>query len=249
MLLFISDMHLQEERPELSRAFLHFLATQAVKAEAVYLLGDIFNYWVGDDAMTAYHQQIAAGLKSVADHGTQVFIMHGNRDFALGAEFCRQAGCTLLPDPSVINPYGQPILLMHGDSLCTQDVGYQVLRAILRNPLVTWVLQRLPVRLRQKLGRKARQVSQANKGKKASYLVDVTPAAVVKQLQKHACSLLIHGHTHQPAVHSVPIKLQGQSLMAQRYVLGDWSDSKGWKLELNAAGATLQEFDFNAAAN
>src|SRR5690554_5388042 len=136
MLLLVSDMHLQENRPALTRAFLRFLKTDAPKAKALYLLGDIFNFWIGDDAMTDFHRGVAQALKELAESGTDVFIMHGNRDFALGESFCKQAGCTLLKDPSIIAPFGQSILLMHGDLLCTQDISYQRMRRVLHNPLI-----------------------------------------------------------------------------------------------------------------
>ena len=119
--LFISDLHLEAERPDITRAFLSFLDERARRAEALYILGDFFEAWIGDDGMDAFQRSIAQSLRQVADGGTRIYLMHGNRDFLIGKAFCREAGCTLLPDPSVIDLYGEPVLLMHGDSLCTRD--------------------------------------------------------------------------------------------------------------------------------
>lgn len=245
MLLFISDMHLQENRPALTRAFLHFLKTDAPQAKALYLLGDIFNLWVGDDAMTDFHRTIAAALKQLAENGTEVFIMHGNRDFAIGQDFCKQAGCTLLKDPSVITPFDKPILLMHGDLLCTQDVGYQRMRRLLRNPFINFILRNLSLKTRQKMADKARKVSKSSTVKKASGIVDVTQQEVIRLMEKYQTTCLIHGHTHRPAVHDLQVEIEGKQLPAKRYVLGDWSDQQGWKITLEKDDIQLSEFGFS----
>lgn len=245
MLLFISDMHLQENRPVLTRAFLHFLNTTAPQAKALYLLGDVFNVWVGDDAMTGFHREIANALKQLAENGTEVFVMHGNRDFALGKSFCEQAGCTLLKDPSVITPFGKPILLMHGDLLCTKDVGYQRMRRLLRNPVIYFILFHLPLKLRLKIADKARKISQSATRKKAMTIVDVTQQEVVRMMEKYQTTCLIHGHTHRPAVHDLQVEIEGKQLPAKRYVLGDWSDQQGWKITLEKDDIQLSEFSFN----
>jgi len=245
MLLFISDMHLQENRPELTRAFLRFLKTTAPQAKALYLLGDIFNVWVGDDAMTDFHRDIAKALKQLAKNGTDIFIMHGNRDFALGESFCQQAGCKLLKDLSVITPFGQPILLMHGDLLCTQDISYQRLRRLLRNPIIYFILLHLPLKLRLKIANKARQVSKSSTSKKATNIVDVTQQEVIRVMEKYQTTCLIHGHTHRPAVHDLQVEIEGKQLPAKRYVLGDWSDQQGWKITLKKDDIQLSEFSFS----
>lgn len=245
MLLLVSDMHLQENRPELTRAFLHFLKTDAPQAKALYLLGDIFNVWVGDDAMTDFHREVAAGIKQLAENGTEVFIMHGNRDFALGKDFCEQAGCTLLKDPSVITPFGEPILLMHGDLLCTKDIGYQRMRRLLRNPVINFILRNLSLKIRQKIAGQARKISKSTTSKKASYIIDVTQEEVVRLMEKYQTTCLIHGHTHRPAVHDLEVKINNKTLPAKRYVLGDWSDQQGWKITLEKNDIQLSEFSFN----
>lgn len=242
MHLFISDLHLEENRPALTRAFLHFLEQQAPAAETLYLLGDIFDVWVGDDAMTPFHHDMAAALKHLADQGTQVVLMHGNRDFMLGRAFCQAAGASLLPDPSVITPYGKPILLMHGDLLCTQDVHYQRMRRILRNPVINFLLRNLPLKLRLKLAAKMRQASRSMTRKKDAAIVDVTQTEVVRIMQAHQVDTLIHGHTHRPAIHHFYLPDGQGEKPATRYVLGDWSDQQGWKLTLTAKGAELTRF-------
>ena len=141
MILLISDLHLEEERPDITRAFLDLLHGRARGAQALYILGDFFEAWIGDDGMTPFQRSICAALRELSDSGTPIFIMHGNRDFLIGKAFCKAAGATLLKDPSVVQLFGEPVLLMHGDSLCTRDVGYMKLRRILRNPIVLFILR------------------------------------------------------------------------------------------------------------
>lgn len=231
MILLISDLHLEQERPDISRAFLHFLQTRATQAEALYILGDFFEVWIGDDAITPFQRTIAQALRQLSDSGTRIYLMHGNRDFMLGKAFCREAGCTLLRDPSLIELGGENVLLMHGDSLCTQDLGYMKLRRWLRNPLSLFILRNLPLATRHKLARKLRSESRAQTRIKASDIVDVTPDEVPRIMAAYGVRTLIHGHTHRPAVHT--LELNGHP--AQRIVLGDW-DSQGWALQVDANG-------------
>lgn len=246
MQLFISDLHLQENRPALTRAFLHFLAQEAPRAEVLYLLGDVFDIWIGDDAMTPFHREMAAALKQLSETGTRIYLMHGNRDFLIRKHFCQLAGCELLPDPCIIKPYGEPILLMHGDLLCTRDEQYQKMRRVLRNPIINFILRNLPLRQRQKLAAKTQKISKSLSSKKDAGIVDVTEDEVIHQMQQHQVTTLIHGHTHRPAVHDLNIQLQGQTTPARRYVLGDWSDQQGWKIELDEQGIQLIPFDFTS---
>lgn len=226
MILLISDLHLEQERPDISRAFLHFLETRAIQAQALYILGDFFEVWIGDDAITPFQRSIAHALRQLSERGTRIYLMHGNRDFLIGKAFCREAGCTLLPDPSVIELNGERVLLMHGDSLCTQDVGYMKLRRWLRNPLTLFILRHLPLSTRQKLARKLRNESRTQTRMKASDIVDVTPDEVLRIMQLYKVHTLIHGHTHRPCMHQ--LTLDGHA--AQRIVLGDW-DKQGWALQ------------------
>ncbi|WP_448680194.1 UDP-2,3-diacylglucosamine diphosphatase [Pseudomonas nicosulfuronedens] len=235
--LFISDLHLEAERPDITRAFLHFLSTRARTAEALYILGDFFEAWIGDDGMDEFQHSIARALRELSDSGTRIFLMHGNRDFLIGQAFCREAGCTLLRDPSLIDLDGEKILLMHGDSLCTLDVAYMKLRRWLRNPLTLFILRNLPLATRHKLARKLRKESRAQTRMKASEIVDVTPAQVEKIMRDKGVRILIHGHTHRPAVHE--LEIDGRP--ARRIVLGDW-DSQGWALEADEQGMQQAPF-------
>lgn len=242
MILLISDLHLEEKRPDITRAFLHFLATRARQAEALYILGDFFEVWIGDDGMTPFQHEIAGALRELSDAGTRIYLMHGNRDFLIGKRFCREAGCILLSDPHKLQMNGEPVLLMHGDSLCTLDVGYMKLRRWLRNPLTLLILRNLPLSTRQKLARKLRNESRAQTRMKASEIVDVTPEEVIKVMAAHGVRTLIHGHTHRPAVHE--LEVNGQA--ARRIVLGDW-DRQGWALQVDETGFNQAPFELTPA--
>lgn len=244
MILLISDLHLEEQRPDSTQAFLDLLAGRARSATALYILGDFFEAWIGDDAMSPFQRSICQALRELSDSGTAIFLMHGNRDFMLGQAFCKAAGCTLLRDPSVIPMNGEPVLLMHGDSLCTRDEAYMRLRRYLRHPLTLWVLRHLPLRTRHKLARKLRSESRAQTRMKANDIVDVTPDEVPRIMAEYGVRTLIHGHTHRPAIH----KLQIGDQTAQRIVLGDW-DREGWALQVDEQGFNLAAFDFAPAPN
>ncbi|WP_095100648.1 UDP-2,3-diacylglucosamine diphosphatase [Pseudomonas sp. Irchel 3A5] len=239
MILLISDLHLQEERPDITRAFLDLIAGRARDAQALYILGDFFEVWIGDDAMSPFQRSISQALRELSDSGTQIFLMHGNRDFMIGRAFCKAAGCTLLPDPSVVQLNGEPVLLMHGDSLCTRDEGYIRMRRYLRNPLTLFVLRNLPKSTRHKLARKLRNESRSQTRMKANDIVDVTPEEVPEVMQQFGVRTLIHGHTHRPAIH----KLQIGDQAARRIVLGDW-DKQGWAVQVDEQGFQLGAFDF-----
>lgn len=241
MILLISDLHLQEERPDITRAFLDLIAGRARDAQALYILGDFFEVWIGDDAMSPFQRSICQALRELSDSGIQIFLMHGNRDFMIGRAFCKAAGCTLLPDPSVVQLNGEPVLLMHGDSLCTRDEGYIRMRRYLRNPLTLFVLRNLPKSARYKLARKLRNESRSQTRMKANDIVDVTPEEVPNVMQQFDVRTLIHGHTHRPAIH----KLQIGDQAARRIVLGDW-DKQGWAVQVDEQGFQLGAFDFVA---
>ncbi|QXG49158.1 UDP-2,3-diacylglucosamine diphosphatase [Pseudomonas viridiflava] len=239
MILLISDLHLEQERPDITRAFLDLLAGRARTAESLYILGDFFEAWIGDDAMSPFQLSICKALRELSDSGTRIFLMHGNRDFMIGKGFCKAAGCTLLADPTVVQLNGEPVLLMHGDSLCTRDVGYIRMRRYLRHPLTLFILRHLPLKTRHKLARKLRNESRAKTRMKANDIVDVTPEEVPRIMQQFGVHTLIHGHTHRPAIH----KLQLGNVAARRIVLGDW-DRQGWALQVDEQGFSLGSFDF-----
>ena len=231
MILLISDLHLEQERPDITRAFLHFLASRARQADALYILGDFFEVWIGDDAISPFQREIAQALRELSEAGTRVYLMHGNRDFLIGKRFCREAGATLLPDPCLVEMGSERVLLMHGDSLCTLDVGYMKLRRWLRNPISLFILRNLPLSTRHKLARKLRSESRAHTRMKASEIVDVTPDEVLRVMTEQGVRTLIHGHTHRPATHA--LQINGQP--ARRIVLGDW-DKQGWALQVDQQG-------------
>lgn len=235
--LFISDLHLEAKRPDITRAFLRLLETRAPQFDALYILGDFFEVWLGDDTIDDLGREVANALSRLAEHGTQVYLMHGNRDFLLGRRFCKAARCTLLKDPSIVDLNGEPVLLMHGDSLCTDDIGYMRMRRWLRNPASRFVLRNLPQKTRYKLGRKLRDESQARTQMKSADITDVNLGAVAQVMRDKGVKTLIHGHTHRPAIHDLVIDRQP----AQRIVLGDW-DKAGWALEVDEHGKRLESF-------
>jgi UDP-2,3-diacylglucosamine hydrolase len=234
--LFISDLHLSAERPAITALFLEFLRGRARSAEALYILGDLFEYWIGDDvAGQPEYRPLIAGLRELTAAGVPVYVMHGNRDFLLGAGFEQATGCTLIPDPSEISLYGEKTLLMHGDSLCTDDVAYLKFRAMVRNP--EWVKMFLGKTIAERITivRDYREISKAATATKKPEIMDVNPGAVESALRQHGVRHLIHGHTHRPAQHQLSI--EGQRL--RRTVLGDWYD-QGSMLRCDADGCTLE---------
>ncbi|MDY0207569.1 MAG: UDP-2,3-diacylglucosamine diphosphatase [Pseudomonas sp.] len=236
MILLISDLHLHEERPDITGAFLAFLQQHAKHAQALYILGDFFEVWIGDDAITPFQRSIAESLSEIAAMGTQIYLMHGNRDFLMGHDFCELADCQLIKDPSVVKLAGEQVLLMHGDSLCTSDRSYIRLRRVLRNPLILLILRNLPLRTRQRLAGDLRQKSKASTRMKAADITDVNPVDVTRVMAQHKVRTLIHGHTHRPAIHN----LGGEK---QRIVLGDW-DTQGWFIKANATSIKLEALPF-----
>jgi UDP-2,3-diacylglucosamine hydrolase len=217
--LLISDLHLCAQRPDTTRLFQAFIRHTAPAAEALYILGDLFEYWAGDDDLdTAFHLEITQTLRALAEHGTRIFIMHGNRDFLMRKELAAACHAQLLPDPVKLDLYGTPTLLSHGDALCTDDTAYQEFRRQVRDS--TWQQQFLAIPLPQ---RKAqieglRAQSSAEKQHKSMDIMDVNLQAVHGILQAHAYPRLIHGHTHRPAHHVH--HLDGHT--CDRWVLGDW---------------------------
>lgn len=216
--LFIADLHLHPSRAAISECLLRFLTDIRGNAQALYILGDLFEAWVGDDHPEPAYQPVKQALKACTLAGTPVFVLHGNRDFLLGERFCAETGCTLLEDPSTINLYGTRTLLMHGDALCTDDTDYQALRRRFRDP--QWQRQALSLPLEQRLqfAEQARELSALSMLDKAEAIMDVNQAQVRRAFDLHDASLLIHGHTHRPAIHDIEHK--GRKL--QRVVLGDW---------------------------
>ncbi len=220
--LFISDLHLSEERPDLLAQFLAFVEGPARNAAALYILGDLFEYWAGDDDGDApLPRQVAQALAAAQGRGLAIHFMAGNRDFLIGPDYARQAGMTLLPDPTVIELDGQRLLLLHGDSLCTDDVAYQTYRAQVRNPAFQAQFLAQPLAARRAFIEQIRQKSEAAKSEKAEEIMDVNADAVADVLRQHDFPILIHGHTHRPAHH----RLDVDGRTCERWVLSDWRDS------------------------
>lgn len=216
--LFISDLHLDDNRPDTTALLLRFLEQEATGAEALYILGDLFEYWLGDDAPSECSLTVAKALADLGDQGVACYFQHGNRDFLLQAGYADRAGLTLLPEEHVLDLYGQRVLLMHGDSLCTDDIEYQQFRSQVRDP--AWQREFLAQSAQQRLrvARVARDASAAHKGETAMAIMDVNAGEVLKRFERHGVQRLIHGHTHRPAVHDLTANEQA----AQRIVLGDW---------------------------
>jgi len=232
---FVSDLHLHPSRPALIEAFLGFLRKQGGRAEAIYILGDLFEAWVGDDDPEPAYTGVRLALKQCVDAGTPVYVMHGNRDFMIGEQFATQTGCTLIEDPTRIDLYGTPTLLMHGDSLCTDDTDYQALREKVRSPQWQQAALELPLAQRLELAQQARELSAlANRGKEER-IMDVNAREVRRVIEAYEVRLLIHGHTHRAGIY--PVETDQQA--ATRIDLGDWYESgstlvagpQGWHTE------------------
>lgn len=235
--IFISDLHISLEKKEITQRFISFLQNQALTASAVYILGDLFDTWVGDDDNMPPNKKIKSELKKLTDSGVKVFLQQGNRDFLIGSQFAAETGITLLDDYAVIELNGVKTLLTHGDLLCTDDLPYQEFRT--KSHTEEWqqnVLSK-PLLLRLIVARWYRFRSFFHKRKKPQDIMDVSQQTVIDIMQQHSCSRLIHGHTHRPAIHD--FEINGKP--AQRFVLAEWKkdfaemlcwDSKGYQVEL-----------------
>jgi UDP-2,3-diacylglucosamine hydrolase len=236
--LFISDLHLTEERPDANERFIGFLEEKARAAEALYILGDFFEYWIGDDDLAQPFNAVIAGLlRDLSARGVRVSLMHGNRDFLIGERFCAATGAELLPDPTIHEIEGVKTLLMHGDTLCTDDLEYQAWRRKARDPAfqAAFLAKSLPERRSAilQMREKSKEVVQG----KSAEIMDVNDGAVREALRRHGVRRLIHGHTHRPGRHAV--ELDGHE--CERWVLPDWYGRGGY-LELGKRGPRLVRF-------
>ncbi len=233
--LFISDLHLEAERPDIGKQLLQFLGGDAKDAEELYILGDLFEAWVGDDDPNTHYFTIKRALRKLVDSGVPVYFMHGDRDFLVGNGFASETGVKILKDPYKVTMYGRKVLLSHGDKLCTDDVQYQKIRKMTHDP--EWQAKMLarPLKDRLRISEEARRQSLEQTLNMSKEIMDVNQTAVVEIMRKNNVDVLLHGHTHRPAVHEVD--LGGRK--AKRIVLGDWHkqgsvvrwDSRGPKLE------------------
>ena len=216
--LFISDLHLDEARPHIVELFEHFLANEARRADALYILGDLFEAWIGDDDDASLPARVASALKTVRDAGVPIYFIAGNRDFLLGEDYARRAGMTILDDGTVVDLHGTQTLLMHGDTLCTDDAAYLAFRKQVRDP--AWQRQFLsqPLSARRTFAQKARNISREHTSQTAMAIMDVNQGAVETALRDARVTRMIHGHTHRPAIHDFEL----DNAPARRIVLGDW---------------------------
>lgn len=233
--LFISDLHLEAERPDIAKQFLAFLGTEASEADALYILGDLFEAWVGDDDPNNHYFVIKRALRKLTDSGVAVYFMHGNRDFLIGRDFANETGVKILQDPHRENFYGQKVLLSHGDALCTDDVQYQKIRTMTRDPVWQAKMRAKPLTERLRIATEARRQSLEQTMNLSMKIMDVNEDEVRKAIIKHNVDVLLHGHTHRPAVHA--IDLGGRK--AKRIVLGDWYQ-QGSVVRWNMRGPKLE---------
>lgn len=232
--LFISDLHLHEHRPDITATLIATLKAYQNTASTLYILGDLFEVWLGDDDSSPLIEQISEALYSWSTDGGELYLQHGNRDFLLGQQFCNDVGATLLEENTLIELNGEPTLLLHGDSLCTDDVDYQNFRQQIRAPEAIAELLDKPLEERRKIATELRQMSQTANSNKAENIMDVNPQSVAQKMREYGVLRLIHGHTHRPDRHQ--LKLDGNN--AERIVLGDW-DQRGWLIKAEHGALNL----------
>ncbi len=216
--LFISDLHLTPSRPDISHCFFEFMGNEAVSADALYVLGDLFEFWIGDDDDSPFNQSVKTAFKHLTDSGVPCYFIQGNRDFLVGKRFAAETGITLLEEECSIDLYGERAVILHGDTLCSDDVKYQAYRAKVHQPWLQWLYNRLPLALKKRIVAKFQaDIGEEKKGKSLD-IMDVNQNTVEAVLKKHNACLMIHGHTHRPDIHH----FESQSNHCTRIVLGDW---------------------------
>lgn len=225
---FIADLHLSDSHPQLTALFQKFIQEKAVHAQAVYILGDLFDFWIGDDENSPLVQTIKQTIRSLTERGIACYFIHGNRDFLIGKTFARDTGMTLLPEYAVIDLFGTPTLLCHGDTLCTDDHSYQKFRRTVHQKWLQHLFLLLPLTLRLNIATKIRKQSKQDKQHKTADIMDVNPVFTHETVQRFHTPLLIHGHTHRENIH--------RNAGYTRIVLGDWRDNYASILEVNAEG-------------
>ena len=238
--LFISDLHLTPSRPDITECFVTFMRNEAVHADALYVLGDLFEFWIGDDDNTPFADQIRAEFKALTDTGVPTFFIQGNRDFLLGKRFCKETGMTLLDDVCTIDLYGQKAVILHGDTLCIDDVKYQEFRKTVHKPWLQWLFNRIPWFVKKRIVTKVQSDIRDDKKTKSLDIMDVNQGEVERVMSQNCVNLMIHGHTHRPNTHF--FELNGAK--NTRIVLGDWY-TQGSVLQVNSDGFDLQTRPFD----
>ena len=234
--IFVSDLHLCPSRPAINQVFFDFLRGPAARAEALYILGDLFEYWAGDDDNDPFNASVLSALSGLADDGAKLYLMHGNRDFLIGECFSDACHATILPDPALLDLYGTPTLLMHGDTLCSDDLGYQEFRGKVRDPRYQQQFLAQPLAERKRIIAGLRTENVEKKQLKSESIMDVTPATVESVLREHRYPRLIHGHTHRPALHRHVV----DGHVCERWVLADWY-TRGSYLQCDNTGCNVIE--------
>lgn len=236
--LLISDLHLESQRADITATLVDFLRGRARRSDRLFILGDLFEVWVGDDEDSQLARQVAGELLTLSQTGVEILLMHGNRDFLLGANYASRCGARLIEEPFLFEHLGRRIALVHGDALCTDDIDYQNFRAMVRDPAWQQGFLSRPLADRQAFARQARQQSMANNRSKSQEIMDINPDAVRDFMQRLELDTLIHGHTHRPDSHRITLDDNRQGT---RLVLGDW-DSQGWLIEMDDNGIRPENF-------
>jgi len=242
-ILFISDLHLEESRPDITRTLLQFLNINSGKCAALYILGDLFEVWIGDDEQSPLIDEITSALRGFHVAGSSIYLMHGNRDFLIGDNFAKRCGAELIEDPCILKTEAGHIVLLHGDTLCTDDLEYMQFRAQVRQQIWQQEFLAKPLDDRRAFAQEARQASQKTAGIKNNSIMDVNGQAVLDLFNQFQENMMLHGHTHRPAVHELAFSnpINGQ-IKGQRIVLGDWNN-KAWYAETQSKEISLLSFD------
>jgi len=236
---FIADLHLTQNRSDITTCFISFLEKEAIQAKTLYILGDLFESWIGDDDDSEFVTTIASALLKLKQSGTIIYYIHGNRDFLIGKKYAKKSGMILLPEIKCIDLHGHQSIIMHGDTLCIDDVDYQKFRKKSRSWWWQTIIKSLPLSVRRKIAENYRKKSSAATALKSQEIMDVNPLEVIKCLETNNCQWLIHGHTHRPFVHNITANNQP----AKRIVLGDWYEQGAW-LKVSNDGFTLMTTSF-----